>query len=195
MRQIIVPSNTLKKRMDSLRPKIVDCVAAFHIRRGTLADDSKQFGFLPFASDEAIESMIKEANRLGEPVYVHSDSESTKSYFLKNVPRAISLEVPIGFTSDEHSQRQIVENENVATKMNSFAEWFLLSEMPIIYMTAGGINGRNVDSVVEEGITSTFGYSAALYGGKIPHYVFNDGFIFYPDGKNGPNHRYSWSDM
>jgi hypothetical protein len=79
--------------------------------------------------------------------------------------------------------------------MNSFAEWFFMSEMPSVYITMGGINGRNVDTVVEEGITTTFSYSAALYGGIIPHYVFNDGYIFYPDGKNTPEKRYSWSDM
>jgi len=57
----------------------------------------------------------------------------------------------------------------------------------------GGVAGRNVSPGTKEGVSSTFGYSAALYGGKIPYYVFNDGHIFYPDGKeNSP--RLCWSD-
>lgn len=195
MKQIIKPSQKLCAHLDTLRPKLNGCVAAFHIRRGILAEDSKKFAFHPGASDKAVESMIVEANKLNKPVYILSDSESTKKLFLERVPKAISLELPMGFTSDEQSQRKKVDSEDVNLKMNSFAEWFLMSEMPNIYMTTGGINGRNVDSVVEEGITTTFSYSAALYGGKIPHYVFNDGFIFYPDGKNKPDYRYFWSDM
>jgi hypothetical protein len=195
MKQILQPSQKLRVYMDTLRPKLSKCVAAFHIRRGTLAEDSKKFAFYPAASDAAVQSMIQEAIRLGDPVYVLSDSESTKRLFLDSVPNAIALDVPIGFTSDEQSQHKRVEPEDVQLKMNSFAEWFLMSEMSSVYMTTGGINGRNVDTVVEEGITTTFSYSAALYGGIIPHYVFNDGYIFYPDGKNRPEKRYSWSDM
>jgi hypothetical protein len=195
MKQIFQPSKRLRSYMDTLRPKLSKCVAAFHIRRGTLAEDSKKFSFLPAASDAAVASMIREANSLGEPVYVLSDSESTKKLFLDSVPKAVSLDLTMGFTSDEQSQHKRVEPEDLQLKMNSFAEWFLMSEMPAVYMTTGGINGRNVDTVVEEGITTTFSYSAALYGGKIPHYVFNDGYIFYPDGKNRPEKRYYWSDM
>ena len=47
----------------------------------------------------------------------------------------------------------------------------------MVYITAGGVQGRNVPEGTQEGITSTFGYSAAVYGGKIPIYVFNDGEI------------------
>jgi hypothetical protein len=195
MQQIIKPSKKMNMYLDTLRPKLSECVAAFHIRRGTFSEDSKKFAMFPAASDKAVESMIKEANKLDAPVYVLSDSESTKKLFLESVPKAISLDLPMGFTSDEQSQHKKVDPEDFQLKMNSFAEWFLVSEMPVIYMTAGGINGRNVDSVVEEGITTTFSYSAALYGGKIPHYVFNDGYIFYPDGKNQPMNRYCWSDM
>ena len=68
-----------------------------------------------------------------------------------------------------------------------------MSKMPKSYTTIGGNCGRNIPEGEVEGISSTFGYSAALYGDKIPYYVFNDGVIFYPDGKiNSP--RLSWSD-
>jgi hypothetical protein len=172
-----------------------ECKAAFHIRRGISAEDSKKFAAFPGASDEAVDAMILEANKLNEHVYILSDSESTKKYFMDRVPKAVSLDVPMGFTSDEQSQLKRVDPEDVQLKMNSFAEWFLMSELPKIYMTTGGINGRNVDTHVKEGVTTTFSYSAALYGGIIPHYVFNDGYVFYPDGSNGPKKRYCWSDM
>lgn len=195
MNQIIQPTELLKEHIAKYWPNIKDCVAGFHIRRGLSAEDSKQFGYLPFASQKAVDSMVKEALLLDAPVYMLSDSVSTKEYFKSKVPNAITLDLEIGFTADEHSQKMEVSDENFGRKMNSMAEWFLLSKMPKIYMTAGGNNGRNVDETIEEGITSTFGYSAALYGYKIPWYVFNDGYIFYPDGKNGPQKRYCWSDM
>jgi hypothetical protein len=195
MKQIIKPSKKLEEYMNTLRPKLSQCKAAFHIRRGTLAEDSKKFAVFPGASDESVDAMILEANKLNEPVYILSDSESTKKYFMDRVPKAVSLDVPMGFTSDEQSQNKRVNQEDLQLKMNSFAEWFLMSELPKVYMTTGGINGRNVDTHVKEGITTTFSYSAALYGGIIPHYVFNDGYVFYPDGSNGPNKRYCWSDM
>ena len=72
-------------------------------------------------------------------------------------------------------------------------EWFLMSKMSKIYTTMGGNCGRNIPEGEVEGISSTFVYSAALYGDKIPYYVFNDGVIFYPDGRiNSP--RLTWSD-
>ena len=188
MKQIMKPSKKLEVYLDTLRPKLSKCVAAFHIRRGALSEDSFKFSSgHTFGSDTAVEAMIQEANKINEPVYILSDSESTKKIFLEKVPKAISLDLSIGFTTDEHT------TNDIQFKMDSLAEWFLLSEIPIIYMTAGATNGRNVDSQVQEGLTTTFSYSAALYGDKIPHYVFNDGYIFYPNGTNGPNHRYCWS--
>ena len=195
MNQIIQPTVLLQGHIDRYWADIKDCVAGFHIRRGLSAEDSKQFGYLPFASQKAVDSMVKEALELDAPVYMLSDSVSTKEYFKSRVPKAVTLDLEIGFTADEHSQKMKVSDENFDSKMNSMAEWFLLSKMPKVYMTSGGINGRNVDEKVEEGITSTFGYTAALYGGKIPWYVFNDGYVFYPDGKNDPQKRYCWSDM
>ena len=197
MNIIIQPTDFLKQYIDKNYEIVKDCVAGFHIRRGQSAEDSKKFAFHPFASQKAVDAMIREALTLDAPVYVLSDSVSTKEYFKSKVPKAVCLDVEIGFTADEHSQKQEVAVEDFSTKINSFCEWFLLSKMPKIYMVTGGINERNVDETVEEGITSTFGYSAALYGDKIPYYVFNDGHIHYPDGKDIQYNqkRYYWSDM
>jgi hypothetical protein len=194
MRDLIQPTDLLQSEIDKNFEKVKDCVAGFHIRRGTRCDDSAKYGYLPFASQEAVDAMIDEANRLDAPVLVMSDSMSTKEYFMSKVPKAISLELPIGFTACEHSQKVEVEDEDHQLKMNSFVEWFVLSKMPKVYMTNGGVFGVNMPVYNQEGITSTFGYSAALYGGKIPHYVFNDGFVIYPDGNSEPKYRYSWSD-
>lgn len=195
MNKLIKPTSLLSDYISQFRPIVKGCLAGFHIRRGTLCEDSTRFGFLPFASDKAVEAMIQKALEIKGPVYVLSDSVSTKELFKSRVPQAITLDLTIGFTADEHSQMVEVPDEDVKNKMNSFVEWFLLSEMPVVYMTAGGINGRNVIGTVTEGITSTFGYSAALYGGKIPWYVFNDGYITCPNGSEKDNSRYCWSDM
>jgi hypothetical protein len=194
MNELIQPTEFMLKTVEKYEDQLHGCVAGFHARRALSAEDSKHFGFHPFASQVAVDAMVREANKLDDPVYFLSDSISTKEYFKSKVPLARCLDIDIGFTADEHSQKSEVQDEDFANKVNSMAEWFLLSRMPKVYMTAGGINGRNVDCEVEEGITSTFGYSAALYGGKIPYYVFNDGYIHLPDGK-GPNNRYCWSDM
>ena len=47
--------------------------------------------------------------------------------------------------------------------MNSILEWFIMSRMPQVYTTMGGVIGRNVPPGTKEGVSSTFGYSAALY--------------------------------
>ena len=100
------------------------------------------------------------------------------------VPKSKCLNIEIGFTSDEHSQNQICEDETIHSKMNSMAEWFILSKMKKIYTTMGGPGCGS----------STFGFSAAMYGGVAPHYVFNDGKIINtnipPNDETG--HLYQW---
>lgn len=194
MRRVMKPSKTLQNMIDTYWETVQDCVAGFHIRRGTYASDSAKFAFYPVASEEAIDAMISVANNLNKPVFIISDSIETKNHFISRVPMAKSLDLPIGFTACEHSQNvEDVKDENTDAKMNSVLEWFIISKMPKVYTTMGGVVGRNVPPGTKEGVSSTFGYSAALYGGKIPYYVFNDGHVFYPDGKeNGP--RLCWSD-
>ena len=198
MNRMIQPTPLLQEQIDKYYELVKDCKAGFHCRRGLSAEDSAQFGYFPFASIKAVDAMIHEALRMDEPVYFLSDSKSTKEYFKSRVPKAVVLDFEIGFTADEHSQFKEVEDESHDAKMNSYTEWFLLSKMPRVYMTNGGINGRNVLEFVEEGLTSTFGYSAALYGKKTPYYVFNDGYIFFPGREDTIERhalRYNWSDI
>lgn len=194
MRRVMKPSKTLQNMIDTSWETVQDCVAGFHIRRGTYASDSARFAFYPVASEEAIDAMISVANNLNKPVFIISDSIETKNHFISRVPMAKSLDLPIGFTACEHSQNvEEIKDENIDEKINSVLEWFIISKMPKVYTTMGGVVGRNVPLGTKEGVSSTFGYSAALYGGKIPYYVFNDGYVFYPDGKeNSP--RLCWSD-
>src|SRR5210317_356042 len=195
MQACMQPSDYMKGLISIHCEKIKHCVAVFHIRRGTYADDSAKFGNFPFGSDRAVEAMIGEALKIDEPVLIMSDSVSTREYFLRRVHKALSLGLDIGFTASEFSQEtETPEEEGLDTKTNSILEWFIMSKMPRIYTTMGGVCGRNVPEGNMEGLSSTFGYSAALYGGKIPYYVFNDGFIIYPDGNSEPKYRYSWSD-
>jgi len=195
MQACMQPSDYMKGLISIHWEKIKHCVAVFHIRRGTYADDSAKFGNFPFGSDRAVEAMIGEALKIDEPVLIMSDSVSTREYFLRRVHKALSLGLDIGFTASEFSQEtETPEEEGLDTKTNSILEWFIMSKMPRIYTTMGGVCGRNVPEGNMEGLSSTFGYSAALYGGKIPYYVFNDGHIFYPDGTvNSP--RLAWSDL
>lgn len=198
LNKVIQPTQYLYDHIQHYYELVKNCKAGFHCRRGLSAEDSAKFGYFPFASQKAVDAMVHEALRMDEPVYFMSDSKSTKEYFTNRVPKAVVLDLEIGFTADEHSQFHEVGDENHDHKKNSYIEWFLLSRMPRIYMTNGGINGRNVTEFVEEGLTSTFGYSAALYGNKIPYYVFNDGCIFHPvseDTVEIHGNRFNWSDI
>lgn len=190
MRDIITPSAEMQARIDEQWPKLADCVAGFHIRRGTYAEDSSKFAYFPSASQLAVDAMIGKALTMDAPVFVISDSVSTKKYFLERVPKAVALDLTIGFTACEHSQNHDTEDESVDAKFNSALEWFLMSKMPQVYTTMGGVCGRNVYEGIEEGVSSTFGFSAAIYGGKIPYYVYNDGTFFYA---NTPQR--GWSDI
>ena len=187
MKQLIQPTDMMNELIEKNYHKLKDCAAGFHIRRGTFADDSSKYAYYPCATMTAVDAMIDEANKINKPVYVSSDSISTKKYFTSKVPKAVCLDIEIGFTADEHSQKKTVPDENIQSKINSMLEWFLLSRMPRVYISIGGTNGHNMDGG-QEGVTSTFGYSAAIYGDKIPWYVFNDGIIFYADPK-----RFNWS--
>jgi hypothetical protein len=108
MRKCIQPTIQMQKMIDTHWDVVKDCVAGFHIRRGTSAEDSSKFARVPFASDEAVESMIQTALNIDQPVFIMSDSVSTREHFLKSVPKAISLNLEIGFTASEFSQ----ETEN-----------------------------------------------------------------------------------
>jgi len=168
MQLCIIPSKILlDSYINPYYEKVSDCKTAFHIRMGRNAKDSYKFARYGTANHIALDTMIEEANKLDEPVFVSSDSETTKKYFMARVPKAKCLDIEIGFTSDEHSQNQICEDETIHSKMNSMAEWFILSKMKKIYTTMGGPGCGS----------STFGFSAAMYGGVAPHYVFNDGTI------------------
>jgi hypothetical protein len=194
MRSLMRPNEKLQALIDTHWESVKDCVAGYHIRRGTYANDSVKFAYFPVASVEAVEAMICDAKSTNKPVFIMSDSIETRNYFLSKVSNAISLNLDIGFTACEHSQNvEGLDNEKIDVKMNSVVEWFIMSKMPKVYTTMGGVAGRNVPPGTPEGVSSTFGYSAALYGGKIPYYVFNDGYIFYPDGTEKSPRLY-WSD-
>ena len=198
LKQVIQPTQDLQILIDAAYQKIKGCRAAFHIRRGLSAPDSKHLGFLPFASQKAVDAMIREARKIKGKVYIASDSPMTKEYVRKQLgdAKVVMFDHEIGFTADEHSQKIEVKDEATTNKLNSYVEWFLLGMCPSVYITAGGVRGRNVSDDTEEGITSTFGYSAAVYGGKIPTYVFNDGKLFYPFVVSQPSHpKYAWSDL
>ena len=198
LKHAIKPTKELQQRIDSFYPLIKECKAAFHVRRGTCAEDSAKYGFLPFASQKAVDTMIEEARKIKGKVFVASDSLSTKKYIREQLgeDKVVTMDFEIGFTADEHSQYVDVKDEAIENKLNSYVEWFLLGKCPTVYITAGGVCGRNVPHGTQEGITSTFGYSAAVYGGKVPYYVFNDGGIFYPFVVQQPTDpRYCWSDL
>ena len=145
MREYMKPTEYMQTLIDEHWKKVDKCVAGFHIRRGTLSEDSSKFAFQPTASDKAVESMIKMANDIDEPVFIISDSITTKTYFQSKVPKAISLDLDIGYTSCEFSQEH--DNpvkESLEIKYNSMIEWFLMSKMPKIYTTMGGNCGRNI---------------------------------------------------
>ena len=188
LQRFIQPTQQLKNAIEDAFTKVKNCKGSLHIRRGSSCSDSQHFGNIPFASQEAVDSMIEECRKINGQIFVASDSPSTKKYVCQKLgnDKVVTFDWDIGFTTGPGS---------FDTKLNSYVEWFLLSRCPPVYITMGGVVGRNVPPGTTEGFTSTFGYTASLFGGRIPIYVFNDGHVHFPVPTRNITNRYCWSEL
>ena len=174
IRQIIHPSDIMKKMIQEHEYLIHGVELALHIRRGAYSNDSSNIGCHAyaedgtikkafFANDIALDKFIKIVETSRGKVFLASDSKDIKTFFKNKFEDRISIldtDIVLTYKCD------VLKNYNVDTmsRLNCYLEWFLLSMCPSVYITAGNADCTDF---------STFGYSAAVYGNKPTYLVTN----------------------
>jgi hypothetical protein len=149
IRRLISPSEKMQKLIDSNMNLIDGIDFGMHIRRGAHASDSRVIVQSPddvFASDKAVE-MFQSLSK-GKTFFLASDSPLTKKLF----PGARTVDTTIAVVHDECPTVETKDRRNI------FLDFFLLSKCPQLFLTGG--NFPQLPGL------STFGYMAAVYGGK-----------------------------
>jgi hypothetical protein len=161
-RQIIRPSEEMKLLIEKYIHLVEGVSSAVHIRRGWADSDSKDMGhhYHPdgtirpayFASDKALEKFIEVIRNEPGKVFLASDSEKTKNMLKQMFPeKVMCLDMKIVLTYE--CDQAVTDDERLAC----YLDWFLLSMCPSVHVTGGEPDSSGF---------STFGYSAAVYGGK-----------------------------
>lgn len=151
IRNLVSPSPELTTLLEKHKHLIDGVKLGVHVRRGASAPDSRNivsFDTETFASQEAVEQMIRMAESVNGPVFLASDSPMTKKYFPENVR---TLDTGIAVVHDDVECKP-------SDRVGIFLDFFLLSQCPQIIVTGGNFPGH-------PGM-STFGYMAAVYGNK-----------------------------
>jgi hypothetical protein len=151
IRKLISPSDELQKVIDDHLHLVKDVKAGLHIRRGASAPDSRLIVERDedlFASDNTV-SNFRMISDVFTPYFLASDSPETKKLF----PSARTLDTSISVVHDQCPEASTNDRRNI------FLDFFLLSMCPVVFCT-GGSNTPNSPGV------STFGYMAAIYGGR-----------------------------
>jgi hypothetical protein len=151
IRKLVSPSPELTTLLEKHKHLIDGAKLGVHVRRGAMASDSRKIVSLDsdkFASQEAVEQMIRMVENIDGPVFLASDSPMTKKYFPENVR---TLDTGIAVVHDDVECKP-------SDRVGIFIDFFLLSQCPQIIVTGGNFPGH-------PGM-STFGYMAAVYGNK-----------------------------
>lgn len=160
IRDIVSPTPHMQDLIEKHRHLIQDVSAAMSIRRGSYCEDSKQYkderGDKPyqfFCSTSGLEKFKKIIRDTPGRIFVSSDSVSTLQALIEEFGTKISyLEMPYTVTSTQDQD----EYPSIENLQKVYLKWFLLSECPIICVTAG----KNFVGF------STYAYIAAVYGNK-----------------------------
>jgi len=162
IRQCVVPSDRVRQRVHHHKNQH-PCTIGLHIRRGNYGHDSKALDdgtphedAAWFCDDKTLEKFIKIIEDTKECVFVATDSMQLRDMLLSKYPHKVWMS---DITSVVHS-RQCDNADN--TEM--YVDWFLLSQCKKVYITAGDQNMKGF---------STFGYTAAVYGGAQVEFVCN----------------------
>ena len=150
IRHLIEPSDELKPILKEYTYLIDNVSAGLHIRRGASARDSRivvEADTETFANDKAVSQFKAIAENFG-PVFLASDSPETKKEFFT----ARTLDTTIAVVHGNCPEAPTQDRRNV------FVDFFLLSQCPKVFVTAGNFPGH-------PGL-STFGLMAAIYGDK-----------------------------
>lgn len=150
VRHLIEPSDELKPILMEYTHLTHNVSAGLHIRRGASARDSRivvEADTETFANDKAVAQFRAIAENFG-PVFLASDSPETKKEFFTARTLDTTIAVVHGNCPDAPTQ----------DRRNIFVDFFLLSQCPKLFITAGNFPGH-------PGL-STFGLMAAIYGDK-----------------------------
>ena len=157
VRNIIEPSTELEGVLALHRHLVEGVRAGLHIRRGASSSDSRRVVERDedtFANDAAIQKFI-EISKNSSPYFLASDSPETKKMFTD----ARTLDTDIAVVHGKCPDLSVRDRRNI------FVDFFLLSMCPKVYVTGG--NFPNLPGL------STFGYMAAVYGGKEWELILN----------------------
>ena len=170
--KVLKPTNQMEKLIEKYKHLVEDVQCGIHIRRGAFSNDSSKMGchgmnedgtIKPayFASDSAVEKFEEIVKLVTGRVYIASDSKELKQQFKTKFGDKISfLDADIVLTYDCVFLKNETKNDD---RLNCYLDWFLLSKCKNLYLT-GGQNGQDM---------STFGYTAAAYGGCGLSFIFN----------------------
>lgn len=134
-----------------------------HIRRGAYGSDSKTIGVGDGAfhcDDAALSHFVNVIQRCTGPVFLATDSLELKHELVARFPEKIK--------TNEIDEVVVADEANTDRADSSFKDWFTLSACNAVFCTAGDGNMRGF---------STFGYTAAVYGGAATFFVSTSGVI------------------
>jgi len=155
VRQLIEPSDDMKKVIKDHEHLVAGVAAGLQIRCGGLFPDSKR------TVDEnnmfANRAAIEKFKSVPGPVFIASDSPMLKLEF----PHARTLDTEISVLHKGAPEASRDHRRNV------FLDFFLLSKCPVLYITAGDPDDSGA-------LFSTFGYMAGMYGNCQINLIFNN---------------------
>ena len=165
----VYPTVYMESLINQHRQLLDGVTAAVHIRRGSHSKDSTQFrtstdkSFF-HCSDEGLAKFERIIQQVPGKVYLASDSKELKvSLKQKYGDKIRMLDTEFAITA----RQDAATTQTVKNLQDAYLEWFLLSLCPMVFITGGQ---------TPEDLTgfSTYSYTAALYGKKPYHLIFNN---------------------
>ena len=169
LRDFVYPTVYMESLINQHRQLLDGVTAAVHIRRGSHSKDSTQFrtgtdkSFF-HCSDEGLAKFERIIQQVTGKVYLASDSKELKmSLKQKYGDKIRMLDTEFAITAHQDA----VTTQTAKNLQDAYLEWFLLSLCPMIFIT-GGQNPTDLTGF------STYSYTAAVYGKKPYHLIFNN---------------------
>ncbi len=155
---IVTPTDTLEQILKKYEHLVEGVTCGIQIRRCGLSKTLNEVTpDTSFCTDETLEIFHKIVEESPGPVFVTSDCHSTKHEFVNRWKDKVRI-------LDEVPTHTSCVNED-SDPWVAFTEFFLLSRCPFVFVTGG--------ETEHYCHMSTFGYMAAVYGGKLYKFIFN----------------------
>lgn len=167
IRDFVEPTDYMKDMIEKYKYLLDGVEIGMSIRRGSYCEDSRQFkdergdrAEHYFCSDEGLKKFKDIIRTCKGKVFISTDSSSTLEELKNEFGDKITyMDMPytVGAEQDQYTS---TEQQNLH---KIYLKWFLLSMCPKLCITGG----NNMVGF------STYGYTAAVYGRKPFHTVFN----------------------